>query len=76
MLFWLHVYSNVQVIFVVVVFFRATSAACMEVPRLGVDLELQLPACTTATPDPSCICNLPRSLQQRGILNPLSEARD
>ena len=62
--------------FVVVVFFRATSAACMEVPRLGVDLELQLPACTTATPDPSCICNLHRSLQQRGILNPLSEARD
>ena len=33
----------------------------MEVPRLGVDLELQLLAYTTATamPDPSCICNLP-----------------
>ena len=30
----------------------------------------------TATQDPSCIRNLPRSLQQRRILNPLSVARD
>ena len=30
----------------------------MEVPRLGVESELQLPACTTATatPDPSPVC--------------------
>ena len=50
----------------------------MEVPRLGVALELQLPAYTTATavPDPSHICDLHPSLQQRQILNPLSEARD
>ena len=27
-------------------------------------------------PDPSCICDLPHSLRQRWILNPLSEARD
>ena len=45
----------------------------MEVPRLGVELELQLPACTTATamPDPSLHL---RSWQRR-ILHPLSEAR-
>ena len=48
----------------------------MEVPRLGVKLELQLPAYTTATPDPSCICDLHHSLWQRRILNPLSEARN
>ena len=31
----------------------------VEVPRLWVESELQLPACTsaTATSDPSCICN-------------------
>ena len=50
----------------------------MEVPRLGVKLELLLPACATATatPDLSHICNLHHSSQQRRILNPLSEARD
>ena len=46
----------------------------MEVPRLGVELELQLPADTTATatPHPSCFCDLHCSLWQRQILNPLS----
>ena len=52
----------------------------MEVPRLGVQLELQMPAYTTATaiatPDPSCVCNLHHSSGQRQILNPLSKARD
>ena len=50
----------------------------MEVPRLGVQLELQLPATATATEtqDPSCICNLHHSSWQCQILNPLSEARD
>ena len=50
----------------------------MEVLRLGVELELQLPAYTTATamPDLSHICNLHHSSRQRWILNPLSEARD
>ena len=45
----------------------------MEVPRLKVKSELQLPAYTTATAtqDPSHIFNL-----QHQILNPLSEARD
>ena len=48
-----------------------------EVPRLGVEWELQLPAYTTATamPDPSCNCDLHQSSRQRPILNPLSEAR-
>ena len=50
----------------------------MDVPRLGVKLELQLLAYTTATvtPDLSRVCNLHHSLQQRQILNPLSGARD
>ena len=52
----------------------------MEVPRLGVQSELQLPAYTTATAtaisDLSHVCNLHHSSRQRQILNPLSEARD
>ena len=50
----------------------------MEVPRLGVELELQLPAYTTAiaTPDPSGVYDLHHSSWQRQILNPLSEAWD
>ena len=50
----------------------------MEVPRLGVELQLQLLAYVTATamPDPSHIRDLCHSLQQRWILNPLSKAKD
>ena len=50
----------------------------MEVPRLGVELELQQLAYTTATamPDPSHVCNLYHSSLQCRILNPLSKARD
>ena len=51
----------------------------MEIPRLGVQSELQLPAYATratATPDPNCICDLHHRSQQRRILNPLSKARD
>ena len=48
----------------------------MEVPRLGVESELQLPAYATATPDLSHVCDLHYSSWQRQILNPLSEARD
>ena len=74
--------------FLVVVFFFLVLCVCVcflglhlrhiEVPRLGVELELQLPAYTTATasPDPSHIYNLHhRSLQHR-IPDPLNEARD
>ena len=46
-----------------------------EVSRLGVESELQLLVYTTATPDPSCGCDLHHSSRQRWILNPLSETR-
>ena len=48
-----------------------------EVPRLGLESELQLSAYTTAvvTQDPSSICDL-HSSQRCRIPNPLSEARD
>ena len=50
----------------------------MEVPKLGVQSELQLLAYATATAmqDPRCICELCGTLQQCQILNLLSEARD
>ena len=50
----------------------------MEVPKLGVELELQLPADTTAVAmlDLSCVFDLHHSSWQHRILNPLSEARD
>ena len=50
----------------------------MEVPRLGVQPELQLPAYTTvtATPDLSHVCNLHPSSRPHRILNPLSETRN
>ena len=50
----------------------------MEVPALGVESELQLPAYTTAAamPDPSCIHDLHHNWQQHQILNPLSKARN
>ena len=50
----------------------------MEVPRLGVESELQLLAYTTASamPDVSVVCNLHHSSWQHCIPDPLSEARD
>ena len=47
----------------------------MEVPRLGVSPELQLPAYARAiaTPDLSHVCDLHRSSWQQRILDPLSE---
>ena len=50
----------------------------MEVPRLGIESELQLPAYTTATATQylSHVCDLHHSSQQCQILNPLSKARD
>ena len=50
----------------------------MEVPWLGIELELQLPVYTTAiaTPDPRRVCDLHHSSRQHRILNPLSKARD
>ena len=50
----------------------------MEVPGLGIESQLYLPAYATAraTPDLSHIRDLCCSLQQCQVLNPLSEARD
>ena len=46
----------------------------MEIPRVGVQSELDLPA--TATPDPRHVCNLHHSSQQGWILIPLGGAKD
>ena len=58
--------------------FLAPHLRHMDVPRLGVESEPQLPACTTATTtqDPSRVCDLHHSSQQCWIPDPLSEARD
>ena len=48
----------------------------MEIPRLGVESELQLLAYATAAEDLSHICDLYHSSRQRQILNPLSKAKD
>ena len=50
----------------------------MKVPRLEVELELQLPAYTTATAmgNLSYICDLHHSSWQHQIIYPQSEARD
>ena len=59
-------------------FFKRPHPQHMEVPRLGVESELQFPAYTTATamPDVSRVCDLHYSSWQCQILNPLSEVRD
>ena len=63
-------------------FFTGAHLRHMEVPRLGADWDLQLPAYTRstvtaiATWDLSCVCNLHHSSWQCQILNPLSEASD
>ena len=50
----------------------------MEVPRLGVQSELQLPVYTraTATQDPSHVYDPHHSSMATPVRNPLSEARD
>ena len=50
----------------------------MEVPKLGVESELQLPAFNTATgmSDLSHVCDLHHSSRQYQIPNPLSEVRN
>ena len=50
----------------------------VEVSSPGVELQLQplAYARATATPEPSCVCDLHHSSWRCWILNPLSEARD
>ena len=57
-------------------FFFGPHLQHMEVPRLEVESELQLPAYTTAMPDPSCVCDLHHSSWQCQIPNPLNQGRD
>ena len=57
-------------------FFLGPQVQLMEVSRLGVEWELQLPAYATETPGRSHVCNLHHSSRQRQILNPRSKARD
>ena len=58
--------------------FLGPHAQHIEVPRLGVELELPLLAyaTTTATQDPSHVCDLHHSSREHWIPDPLSEARD
>ena len=57
------------------VFFLGPYQRHMEVPKLRVKSELQLPATAEATQDPSCVCHLHYSSWKCWILSPLSEAR-
>ena len=59
-------------------FFLGLHPDHMEVPRLGVESQLQPPAYTTATAtcDLSGVCDRHHSSRQCRILNPLSKARD
>ena len=66
----------VFVFVVVVVLFLRRHLQHMEVLRLGVELELQLLAYTTAKGGLSHICDLYQSSWQYQIFNPLSKARD
>ena len=82
MLVW-HLFSGcrgslTEVVLLPCFFLLKAAMRHVEVPRLGVESELQLLAYTTAraTQDPTCICDLYHSSQQCQILNPLIEARD
>ena len=63
---------------VLLILFSGPHLQHLEVPRLGVELELQLPPCALAiaTWDLSRICDLHPSSWHRWTLNPLSEAGD
>ena len=70
----------VPISFFLLLFFLSFRAAPthMEVPKLGVQSELQPLAYTRATAmwDLSRVCDLHHSSQQHQILNPLSKVRD
>ena len=58
-----------QILFIYLFFFLGLHPRHMEVPRLGVDLQLQLPAypAATAMQDLSCVRDLHHSSRQRWI---------
>ena len=72
------IFHRTGVSFLFYLFFLGPHPWHVEVPRLGVESELQLPSYTTATAtlDLSRVCNLHHSSWQHQILNPLSEVRD
>ena len=79
-LFWPFTFESVLYFFFICLFiylFLEQHPQHMEVPRLGVESELQLPAYTTDTAmwDLSFVCALHQSSRQCWILNSLSEAR-
>ena len=57
-------------------FFLGPHLRLREVPRLGVESELQLTATATATRDLSHFCDLHHISWQHWILNPVSKTRD
>ena len=67
-----HLFIIIIIIIIIIIYFLHTHLWHKEIPRLGVDLELQLPtyATATATPDLSHLCSLHHSSQQCQILNP------
>ena len=72
-------FKNLDICLYFYICFLGLHLCHMEVPRLGVQLELQLPPDATATVmlwNLSRICNLYHSSWQCRILNTLSEARD
>ena len=74
----LHFSLHLRLFFLFVCCFLGPHLWYTEVPRLGVELTLQLPVHTTATAtwDPSGVCHLHHSSWQRWILNLLSKGRD
>uniref|UniRef100_A0A8D0TTU8 Staufen double-stranded RNA binding protein 1 n=1 Tax=Sus scrofa TaxID=9823 RepID=A0A8D0TTU8_PIG len=70
--------ADLSTSFVVLLLLLGPHPRHLEVPRLGVKLDLHLPAYTTATArwDPSRICDPHHSSRQCRILNPLSKAGD
>ena len=77
--FFICAFAKMTILFYFIYFwFLGLHPRHMEVPRLGVPSELQLPDYTTATAtwDLSLVCDVHHSSQQRQILNLLREARD
>ena len=76
MLIWCtHCCEKVRMVIIYLLIFLGPHPWHIEVPRLGVKLELQLTAyaMATATRDPSRVCDLHHSSWHHQILNPLSE---
>ena len=69
---------TIGILFTIFFFFLGLYLRNMDVPRLGVESELQLPALQLQPQqwDLNHICDLCHCSQQCWILNPLSEARD